>query len=84
MQDDHESSMQLLDFSSNNQENNNEKYWKELMNDNHEYYDCIFDNDLDVNEPSDADTQSDKELENFRPVLYDWALRNNAPLKCNK
>lgn len=72
--------MQLLDFSNDNLEIDKE-YWKELMNDNNEYNDFIFDDDSNVNKISDADIQSDKEVENFNPDLHEWALCNNISHK---
>lgn len=73
--------MQLLDFSSDNLEKD-EEYWKELMNDNNEYNDYIFDDDSNVNKIFDVDTQSDnKEIENFSPDLREWALCNNVSHK---
>lgn len=77
-----ESNMQLLDFSSDNLEIDNEEYWKELINDNNEYNDYIFDDDSNINKISDADTQSDNEkVENFSPDLREWALCTNISHK---
>ncbi|XP_029676799.1 uncharacterized protein LOC115243742 [Formica exsecta] len=74
--------MQLLDFSSDNLEIDNKEYWKELMNDNNEYNDYIFDDDSNVNKISDTDTQSDNEdVESFSPDLREWALCNNISHK---
>lgn len=55
------------------------------MIDSHDYYHYIFDNDDDddpnVNELPEENVQCNEELDNFRPDLRDWAVRNN---ECHK
>lgn len=58
---------QLLGYLSNSLEKNNEEYWEELLNDD-KYYHYIFHDDLNINNLSDADMQSnDEKLENVTP-----------------
>jgi len=65
LENDRESNIQLLDFLSiENIEKDNDEYWEELMNENYEYYQCIFDETSDVNELSD--TQIHNSMKNYK------------------
>lgn len=67
--------MQLAGYLNENLEEYNKKYWEELLNNSDECNHYIFYDNLNVNNISNADMQSnDGKLEDITLDLHDWAL----------